>query len=86
MGGGIGMGNTFKLMAVSFQCMTKSTTKKKNNNKQRAVQRVVKGDPRRVAVVQMQNNPVQVGACQKGPGGYFQKAKTDRIPKVPSLL
>ena len=26
VGGGIGMGNTCKLMAVSFQCMTKSTT------------------------------------------------------------
>ena len=25
-GGGIGMGNTCKPMAVSFQCMTKSTT------------------------------------------------------------
>ena len=29
VGGGIGMGNTCKPMAVSFQCMTKSTTKKK---------------------------------------------------------
>ena len=28
-GGGIGMGNTCKPMAVSFQCMTKFTTKKK---------------------------------------------------------
>ena len=32
VGGGIGMGNTCKSMAVSFQCMTKSTTIKKNNN------------------------------------------------------
>ena len=32
MGGGIGMGNTCKPMAVSFQCMTKSTTKKKKKN------------------------------------------------------
>ena len=32
MGGGIGMGNTCKPMAVSFQCMTKFTTNKKNNN------------------------------------------------------
>ena len=34
--GGIGMGNTCKPMAVSFQCMTKSTTNKKkilNNSK-----------------------------------------------------
>ena len=32
VGGGIGMGNTCKPMAVSFQCMTKSTTNKNNNN------------------------------------------------------
>ena len=30
VGGGIGMGNTCKPMAVSFQCMTKSTTNKIN--------------------------------------------------------
>ena len=30
VGGGIGMGNTCKPMADSFQCMTKSTTIKKN--------------------------------------------------------
>ena len=30
VGGGIGMGNTCKPMAVSFQCMTKFTTNKKN--------------------------------------------------------
>ena len=29
VGGGIGMGNTCKPMAVSFQCMTKFTKKKK---------------------------------------------------------
>ena len=29
VGGGIGMGNTCKPMAVSFHCMTKSTTIKK---------------------------------------------------------
>ena len=29
VGGGIGMGNTCKPMTVSFQCMTKFTTKKK---------------------------------------------------------
>ena len=38
VGGGIGMGNTCKPMAVSFQCMTKSTAikkvKKKNKNEQ----------------------------------------------------
>ena len=31
--GGIGMGNTCKSMADSFQCMTKPTTIKNNNNK-----------------------------------------------------
>ena len=30
---GIGMGNTCKPMAVSFQCMTKFTTNKKIKNK-----------------------------------------------------
>ena len=34
MGGGIGMGNTCKPMAVSFQCMTKFTTKKKKKKKE----------------------------------------------------
>ena len=29
VGGGIGMGNTCKSMAISFQCMTKFTTNKK---------------------------------------------------------
>ena len=33
LGGGIGMGNTCKPMAVSFQCMTKSTTNKKKRKK-----------------------------------------------------
>ena len=32
VGGGIGMGNTCKPMAVSFQCMTKFTTNKKRKN------------------------------------------------------
>ena len=33
VGGGIGMGNTCKPLAVSFQCMTKSTTNKKKKKK-----------------------------------------------------
>ena len=36
MGGGIGMGNTCKPMAVSFQCMTKSTTNKKKKEKKKS--------------------------------------------------
>ena len=35
VGGGIGMGNTCEPMAVSFQCMTKSTTNKKENHTQK---------------------------------------------------
>ena len=34
VGGGIGMGNTCKPMAVLFQCMTKSTTIKKKKKKE----------------------------------------------------
>ena len=37
MGGGIGMGNTCKPLAVSFQCMTKSTTNKKKINKKEKI-------------------------------------------------
>ena len=33
VGGGIGMGNICKPMAVSFQCMTKSTTNKKEKKR-----------------------------------------------------
>ena len=33
VGGGIGMGNTCKPLAVSFQCMTKSATNKKKKKK-----------------------------------------------------
>ena len=35
VGGGIGMGNICKPTAVSFQCMTKSTTIKKKKKKER---------------------------------------------------
>ena len=35
VGGGIGMGNTCKPMAVSFQCMTKFTTNKKKKEKKK---------------------------------------------------
>ena len=36
--GGIGMGNTCKPIAVSFQCMTKSTTNKKRKKKKRMLE------------------------------------------------
>ena len=35
VGGGIGMGNTCKPMAVSFQCMTKFTTNKKRKKERK---------------------------------------------------
>ena len=41
VGGGIGMGNTCKPMAVSFQCMTKSTT-----NKKKKFLKIIKGKKR----------------------------------------
>ena len=42
VGGGIGMGNSCKPMAVSFQCMTKSTTikKKKKERKEKKLQHI----------------------------------------------
>ena len=39
--GGIGMGNTCKPLAVSFQCMTKSTTNKKKKRKKKALPMLV---------------------------------------------
>ena len=45
VGGGIGMGNTCKPMAVSFQCMTKSTTIKKNNNLKNKIKRTLRAHP-----------------------------------------
>ena len=38
VGGGIGMGNTCKPLAVSFQCMTKSTTNKKKKKEKKKKQ------------------------------------------------
>ena len=35
VGGGIGMGNTCKPMAVSFQCMTKVTTNKRKKERKK---------------------------------------------------
>ena len=40
VGGGIGMGNTCKPMAVSFQCMTKSTTNKKRKKIEKVKKKV----------------------------------------------
>ena len=37
VGGGIGMGNTCKPLAVLFQCMTKSTTNKKKKKESKCV-------------------------------------------------
>ena len=44
VGGGIGMGNTCKPMAVSFQCMTKSTTNNKKKKKEKKKKKK-KGEP-----------------------------------------
>ena len=47
VGGGVGMGNTCKPMAVSFKCMTKSTTnkKKKKNSFESVLMRRMKLEP-----------------------------------------
>ena len=42
MGGGVGMGNTCKSMADSFQCMTKPTTIKNKQTKKRLTHGAVK--------------------------------------------
>ena len=39
VGGGIGMGNTCKPMAVSFQCMAKFTTNKKKKKREKTTQK-----------------------------------------------
>ena len=39
--GGIGMGNTYKPMADSFQCMTKSTTIKKKRKKKNKLRKLL---------------------------------------------
>ena len=61
-GGGIGMGNTCKPMAVSFQCMTKSTTIKNNNNKKFFLNKINKKNP-----------PANVGdtGLIPGPGRFY---------------
>ena len=43
VGGGIGMGNTCKPLAVSFQCMTKSTINKKKMVKKINKREMLKG-------------------------------------------
>ena len=45
VGGGIGMGNTRKPMAVTFQCMTKSTTIKKKKKEKKINKRSTKTKP-----------------------------------------
>ena len=52
MGGGIGMGNTCKPMAVSFQCMTKFTTNKKKK-KRRGGKNTQKNYTRKVLMTQI---------------------------------
>ena len=44
VGGGIGMGNTCKPMAVLFQCMTKFTTNKKKKKKKKNISKNKKGN------------------------------------------
>ena len=59
VGGGIGMGNTCKPMAVSFQCMTKSTTNKKKKN-------VEKKNKRACGFGELKDGPLSFGAAVWG--------------------
>ena len=49
VGGGIGMGNTCKPLAVSFQCMTKSTTNKKKKMVKKIIKKKKKESSRKFA-------------------------------------
>ena len=60
VGGGIGMGNTCKPLAVSFQCMTKSTTnKKKKTNKKNNKTKNVLSLKKKFAQVKISNSFTQ---------------------------
>ena len=63
VGGGIGMGNTCKPMAVSFQCMTKSTTIKK-------IKKIKKKESRQTAKLSL----LERGECHE-PGGQAATSK-----------
>ena len=55
MGGGIGMGNTCKPMAVLFQCMTKFTTKKKKKKKNAEVRAFIVFKKELIRVLKVNN-------------------------------
>ena len=67
VGGGIGMGNTCKPMAVSFQCMTKSTTIKKERKKKKSLKTA-----RRNTVI-VKGNEYDPCAIKGFPGGTSGK-------------
>ena len=57
VGGGIGMGNTCKPMAVLFQCMTKFTTNK-----------TIKKKKKKKKKEELMTIPAMQGYCKDGPG------------------
>ena len=70
MGGGIGMGNTCKPMAVSFQCMTKFTTNKKKKKKKRL--------PGEVSITSdMQMTPILMAESEEELKSLLMKLKED---------
>ena len=83
MGGGIGMGNTCKPMAVSFQCMTKSTTNKKKKKKRKVMTNldsILKSRditlPTKVCLVKAMVFPVVMYGCESW---SIKKAEHRRI-------
>ena len=61
VGGGIGMVNACKPMAVSFQCMTKSTTNKKKKEKKKERTNRCKSKIFSVGVLAVVLNPSALG-------------------------
>ena len=56
VGGGIGMGNTCKPLAVSFQCMTKSTTNKKKIKKNKIKNKIRETEAQRGEMIHFESH------------------------------
>ena len=71
VGGGIGMGNTCKPMADSFQCMTKSTTTKK---KERSHLRNMQQQGKQQVLMQKLQQVIQKNLAKiMNEGGYIKQ-------------
>ena len=88
MGGGIGMGNTCKPMAVSFQCMTKSTTNKKKEKRKKNVWARVEKSRSETPPLRIEERKEQVPVLEnrteafKSQGIVGEMLKQDKIFRV----